>query len=519
MPSHSPRRQLILPILAAAIVGAGFVARSLTLRSQETVALESGTEERARELAWTCQHLVDTCVRELRTLARVHSERYPPNQAQFDLEAFIVISGQESLQAVQYITPKGLVLWVVPYAGNEASVNFRLSDEVLHDDVLTRAREGHPVSSRNLELVQGGTGFAILVPISRGNNVTGFICGVFRTDRFLAEAARVVAEGVEYRAFIAEQLASRADPWDAPDGPSVTEEFDILDIPWRLEVRPNDAFVAKTDQISDTIVLYVGALAAALTWLATYMTLRARARSRAVRDANERLVATVAELAASETRLRRLNVRLQEVREDERLAISRELHDEWGQRLTAMRLELRWLAERVEGEALRRVGDLTRLVERTLNDVREVAHRLRPSVLDELGLIDAVRDYVEGYGRRAGLPVSLSLADGELPPDRDRDVAVFRIVQEALTNVARHAQAGGITVTLARKNGHLTLTVEDDGRGVPESVANRMNTLGLAGMRERATAIGGELVVGPGNGGGTRVRLRVPLVQEGEASA
>lgn len=205
----------------------------------------------------------------------------------------------------------------------------------------------------------------------------------------------------------------------------------------------------------------------------------------------DRLATRTAELE----QLTRLMLRVQE---DERRRLARDLHDEAGQVLSAVKIELE-LDGRTESGAL---------VGRALAQVRDLSNRLRPSALDDLGLMPALQALTSDVADRARIDVALHASDlgGTLPPDVE--VAIYRVVQEALTNVVRHAGARHVRVDVDRRGSDIVVAVEDDGRGVDGS---RLPQHGLLGMRERVTALGGRLEVGSGSQGGTRVEAAMPL--------
>ena len=223
------------------------------------------------------------------------------------------------------------------------------------------------------------------------------------------------------------------------------------------------------------------------------------------------------ELRQKEVLRRQLLERSITLQEEERKRIARELHDQTGQRLTSIIMTLGVLEEVVSTpEARAHVHDLRNTVAQILKEVRDLALHLRPAVLDDLGLLAALRHYLKGYQNRFRLLVDfhvLGLDGKRLPPEVE--TALFRIAQEALTNVARHAQAHSVTVLLEDRGASAMLIVEDDGRGF--DVARVMDSrphegnLGLYGMRERASLLGGTLTVESTPGRGTTVFVRIPL--------
>lgn len=214
----------------------------------------------------------------------------------------------------------------------------------------------------------------------------------------------------------------------------------------------------------------------------------------------------------AQDQLRRLSGSIITNQEKERAAIARELHDELGQVLTALRMEAVWIQEKLRSrdEAVsRRAAAMCRLIDKTIGDVRSMAFRLRPGILDDLGLVDALEQYTADFEKRTGLPCVFECRE-DPPVQETVATAAYRITQEALTNVIRHADAGRVAVRLGRENGHLVLTVEDDGRGFPAGGFGETEGLGLAGMRERAGLVGGTLGIDSHPGAGTRVCFRVP---------
>ncbi len=225
-------------------------------------------------------------------------------------------------------------------------------------------------------------------------------------------------------------------------------------------------------------------------------------------------------LKDSHQRLRNLTANLHTAREEERAMIVREMHDELGQLLTGIRMDLSWLSKKgvVDEETLERVDSMTVLVDRTADTVRRIAQRLRPAILDDLGLEAAIEWQVQELRKHSGLTVNLMSSIGEASLDNDRATAVFRILQESLTNVARHAEASEIYINLELKLGQLVLSVTDDGKGITEDQLANADSLGLTSMRERAGMFGGRLTIGNFQGGGTKVALTMPRASDPQLS-
>jgi len=228
------------------------------------------------------------------------------------------------------------------------------------------------------------------------------------------------------------------------------------------------------------------------------------------------------DLRRQQQELRDLSARVLEAREDEKTLLARELHDELGQLLTALKMDLAWLRERLpqEEELLEKARDMGEMLDKTVSSTRRISADLRPLMLDDLGLADAAGWLVDDFAKRSGVEARLEVSAGPGFEDMSKAVAtaVYRALQESLTNIARHSGAQSAWVLLAVEDGTVHFEVEDNGRGIaPEELA-KARSLGLKGMRERITHLGGSLEIVRAPRGGTRVRARVPLrglLQEG----
>ncbi len=223
--------------------------------------------------------------------------------------------------------------------------------------------------------------------------------------------------------------------------------------------------------------------------------------------------ALTAELRVSHRQLRELAAALNEVREAEQMRIARELHDELGQHLTGLKMDLSWISGKLpeeQPELLRKAAGMKKLVDTAVKSVRRIASELRPLVLDDLGLVAGLEWLVQDFSKRNGIEVALAMDIGNLAPPDAQASALYRIVQESLTNVVRHAQASRVRVVLRHEDGGLKLTVQDDGRGLAAG-EGRPGSFGLIGIRERAIMLGGQASVSSRPGEGTRVEVSLPI--------
>ncbi len=220
------------------------------------------------------------------------------------------------------------------------------------------------------------------------------------------------------------------------------------------------------------------------------------------------------QLTLSHDQLRKLTARLESVREEERILIAREIHDELGQALTGVKLELCLLHDQiaeVSPAMMNRLESISTLVDGTIQSVQRIATELRPVVLDQLGLIPAIEWQAHEFQARTGIQCTLDVYLRAITLSHAGSTAMFRIFQEILTNVARHAQASIVHITLQEQAGSLVLDVRDNGRGVTDAELADPHSLGLVGMRERALLLGGETIFTGSPGAGTAVRVRIPL--------
>ena len=213
--------------------------------------------------------------------------------------------------------------------------------------------------------------------------------------------------------------------------------------------------------------------------------------------------------------LRRLLGRLQSLVEEEKMRISREIHDQLGQSLTALKLDLSLIRKRLVSDGLAEqsanVHQIEQSVNRIIRTVRKISTELRPGILDELGVIAAIEWMAKDFQRRTGIGCNVTIREVDMISDTIRATAIFRIVQETLTNVIRHAAASQVNVSLEKKDDTLIIEVRDNGIGIREGRIFGSKSLGLLGIRERVLLLGGETVIRGKPGEGTLVRVTLPM--------
>jgi PAS domain S-box-containing protein len=219
-------------------------------------------------------------------------------------------------------------------------------------------------------------------------------------------------------------------------------------------------------------------------------------------------------LKKSYEEIRMLVARIENIREEERTTIAREIHDELGQQLAGIRMDLSWLVKKLSPKdelIKKRAESIFQLLDETVKTVRRIATKLRPSILDDLGLGDAIIWQSEEFKKRSGLEVNCIFETASIEIPSEIRIGLFRIFQESLTNIALHANATEVTVLLKWEEGLLTLSISDNGKGFEATKTGHNKTLGLLGMKERINRMGGKCEITSQPGSGTRVVAMVPL--------
>jgi len=224
------------------------------------------------------------------------------------------------------------------------------------------------------------------------------------------------------------------------------------------------------------------------------------------------------ELMSSREKFRNLADHLQSVREEERTSIAREIHDELAQTLTALKMDISWLGKKLPKDRkplLEKTKAMTKLTDMAIKTVKKISTELRPGFLDDLGLVAAIEWQAEEFQHRTGIRCEITVDPKEIILDRDRSTTIFRIFQETLTNVARHAHATRVAVSLKEKDGTLELTVIDNGKGITKKQISGPQSFGLMGIRERVHPWGGEVNIKGSPGEGTTVIVNIALNEKG----
>jgi len=216
-------------------------------------------------------------------------------------------------------------------------------------------------------------------------------------------------------------------------------------------------------------------------------------------------------LRASREQLREFAARLDEVREEERKRVAREIHDELGQSLTILKMDLAWVQNKTQNGMRKKIGSMIAEVDQTIEKVREIVTELRPSILDEFGLSEAIEWQLSQFQERTGVRGIFESSSETLNLSREVGAALFRVVQEALTNVMRHAGAAEVRIAIRSTEDLLSISIADNGKGITREQIDNPKSFGIVGMKERVHRAGGQLNIYSSPGRGTRIEISTPV--------
>jgi signal transduction histidine kinase len=281
------------------------------------------------------------------------------------------------------------------------------------------------------------------------------------------------------------------------------------------ELAPEVPFIFVTGILGEEIVIEMLKQGAIDYVLKTRLDRLAQAVGRALRESEQRRAHQKAQekIKRSNDQLRALTGHLQFVREEERTRIAREVHDELGQALTGLKIDLSWISGKVRGDRVlqRKIKSMAANLDETIQAVRRIATEMRQGVLDSLGLVAAIEWQAMDFQDRTGIPCEVKIDIKEAIWGREFSTSCFRIFQETMTNVIRHAHATRVTVRLSQVGQELVLTVRDNGRGISEKEILHPRSIGLIGIRERVAQLGGQVFFFGVPTRGTTMTMKVPM--------
>jgi len=447
-----------------------------------------------------------------------------PLKNEFDLHASLYISHEPGCVAIGWVSPTYDVNWVVPVDGDVPirKLNLSTDDEqrrqlqsLLQTHDATVGHSVHPTEDERL--------LPVWVPVFQKNSFQGFILGVFRV-RTLLDDITVDHADLGYEVVVAEGQNPIYSLSGAIPRNQWAQEATVP-LPgtnWRLQIWPSAKAMPDTYPLSK-VVLMGGIFVALQLTLTVYLAQRARLWARHVEAVNQELMKENAERRRTEESMHRLSARLLQLQDEERRHIARELHDSTAQTLYGLAIKLRLVAQSErppDPKSDQLLAESRQLADQCLSEMRTMAYLLHPPSLDELGLLPACRSLVKGFTERSQI-----LVDLKVPPDLDRlpremETALFRVMQESLSNIHRHSGSKTACIQLSGNDHEIRLEVSDQGRGLVREMVDRVIDetqlgVGIAGMRERIRQLGGQLEIRSSSKGTTVIAV-LPRRQDGK---
>jgi signal transduction histidine kinase len=515
---------LRLPLLVAIVTVAATLVLWHALRGQERAQTERVVKLATYSIRADMIADMNIRILGLVRLAKLWDIWEKPRENEFRLHTSLYISHEPGCVAVGWVTPGLDINWAVPVDGDVAIRQLSMSMQGEQRHLLDASLHTHEaVVGHSVQLSQEERFLPVWVPIFEKNSFQGYIVGVFRVHTLLDDITSdhadlgyevVVAEGQDPIYYLSNAIPKNK--W------AQETTVPLPGAKWRLQIWPSTKAMPDTYPLSQ-VVLLGGIFVALQLTLTVYLAQKARLWARHVEAANQELMKENAERCRTEESMHRVSARLLQVQDEERRHIARELHDSTAQTMYGVAIKLRLIAESGsarEPKSDQLLAESRQLAEQCLSEMRTMAYLLHPPSLDELGLVPACRSLVKGFTERSGILVDLKApADLDRLP-REMETALFRVMQESLSNIHRHSGSKTACIQLSQSDHEIRLEVSDQGRGLVREMLDREIDhtrlgVGIAGMRERLRQLGGQLEIRSSSKGTTVIAV-LPRRQESQ---
>jgi signal transduction histidine kinase len=540
-------RKIVVAVLVGVVTG---VALWVPQYFDERSHVEQITNLAARSVQEDISDDLDSEILAVIRLAKLGSFEESPSKATWQSNAMLFLDDHSSYISIYWADPQYVVQWATPpgdasanqaepQTGMAVSQALQTAFELGHKQ-LQQAAEPLPIVDLKRDLLEatlsptfitkdGKRAARIVVPVHKRERLIGFLVAVFDIrkafDLILADHS-----GLGYAVSVTEGDSElyRMNA-HTEHNPRFAQDVDLRmrGAAWRIRIWPESELLGKIGSSVPEMLLVIGALLGTLLVLTMYFAQAARINAKSLQSAHDQMESRVEERTAE---VHALSGRILLLQDAERRHIARELHDSTAQVLAGAAFSLeksRSLAIKqasaTEG-LVHAIDDASKMVEQATSEVRTISYLLHPPMLDDLGLIEVVRWFADGFSKRSGITVSLDLQPDLGRLSREAELALFRIVQESLTNVHRHSGSSNAAIALATLGDIVTLTVADQGRGF--TVDNKDNGrelsalgVGIRGMEERVRQLGGTLSVTSSVGQGTQVVAVLPFSAESECKS
>jgi signal transduction histidine kinase len=439
-----------------------------------------------------------------------------PRENEFRLHTSLYISHEPGCVAVGWVNPRLDINWAVPVDGDVAIRQLSLSMQGEQRDLLNSSLQTHDAMvGHSVQLSQEERFLPVWVPIFEKDSFQGFIVGVFRVHTLLDDITSdhadlgyevVVVEGQDPIYYLSSAIPKNKWAQEAT--------VPLPGAKWRLQIWPSTKAMPDTYPLS-TVILVGGLFVALQLTLTVYLAQKARLTARNVEAVNQELVKENAERRRTEESMHRLSARLLQLQDEERRHIARELHDSTAQTLYGLAIKLRLVAQSErppDPKSDQLLAESRQLAEQCLSEMRTMAYLLHPPSLDELGLLPACRSLAKGFTERSQILVDLKVPSELDRLPREMETALFRVMQESLSNIHRHSGSKTACIQLSESDREIRLEVSDQGRGLVREMVDRVIDetqlgVGIAGMRERIRQLGGQLEIRSSSKGTTVIAV------------
>jgi signal transduction histidine kinase len=513
---------LRLPLLVGVVTMAATLVLWHALRGQERAQTERVVKLATYSIRADMIADMNIRIQGLVHIAKLWQIWEKPVRNEFELHASLYISHEPGCVAIGWVNQGFDINWAVPIDGDVAIRQLTLSTQGEQRHLLNSSLQTHEaVVGHSVQLSQEERFLPVWVPIFEKNSFQGYIVGVFRVHTLLDDITSdhadlgyevVVVEGQDPIYYLSSAIPKNK--W------AQETTVPLPGAKWGLQIWPSTKALPDTYPLSQ-VVLMGGIFVALQLTLTVYLAQKSRLWARHVEAANQELVKENAERRRTEESMHRISARLLQVQDEERRHIARELHDSTAQTMYGVAIKLRLISESESARDPKSDQLLTesrQLAEQCLSEMRTMAYLLHPPSLDELGLVPACRSLVKGFTERSGILVDLKAPANLDRLPREMETALFRVMQESLSNIHRHSGSKTACIQLSQSDQEIRLEVSDQGRGLVREMLDREIDqtrlgVGIAGMRERIRQLGGQLEI-RSSSKGTIVIAVLPRRQE-----
>ncbi len=487
-------------------------------KNQESQAAENMAESVADRLQQSLQYSLSAT----QSLAMIIDKDGIPHN--FDSIAAYILKNNKYIDAVELV-PDGVISYISPVKGNEAALGKNIfEDSVRSKEAFKAIAKKELYFAGPFELHQGGIGTVGRLPVFRNNKFWGFSAVVLRLPTFL-RAAGIDTSGRNGYYFQLSKINPNTgnEEFFLPSRKYSPGEYKIaVPLPngeWKLSVIPVNGYKSIQAILPISILAFIlSVLGGIFAAYAARTPLRLQRlvyeRTSELEESIDEAKKTEQELIKSRGELRELSIYLENIREEERLNVSREIHDHLGQQLAVLKMDVARLEDKTthSKEAWSsKISNLLVAIDNMIEDVRKISLALRPGLLDDIGLAAAIEWYCHDFNKRTGIRTSFvsDVIDDSIP--QQFNIGIFRIFQESLASVAGHSGALNVDVSLKCKDSQLLLLIADNGKGFDSSETSANTSQGILVMKERAVMMSGKYTINSVPGQGTIIEVSVPL--------